>query len=179
MSKRYLFRLALCASAAASTATSTAAAQPRGQGPTAGLHRFLHGQLGPAAEAGEDTRYTAAFVDLNGDRRDEALVYVTGANWCGSGGCRLLVLRSQGGSWRLVTRTSVTSTPIRVLSTSSRGWRDIAVQVSGGGVRPFEARLSYNGRSYPTNPSVARPAPRRAAGRVMISGDPGRRPLFP
>jgi hypothetical protein len=59
---------------------------------------------------GEDrsTRYSPVFVDLDADSVAEAVVYVSGRGWCGSGGCLLLVLKSKGTSYKVVGRTPIT-----------------------------------------------------------------------
>jgi len=104
---------------------------------------------------GETVRYFDATVDLNDDGNDEVVVYVVGPRWCGSGGCRMLVLTPDGSSYRFVTKTTVANTPIRVLDTSSFGWRDLGVWVSDGPSPGYEAELSFDGMSYPLNPTVA------------------------
>jgi hypothetical protein len=81
-------------------------------------------------------RYSAIFIDLNGDHRDEVIVYVTGQFVCGSGGCDLSIYTPRGRSWRQVTTVSITRPPISVLDSRHRGWRDLSVFVSGGGIRP-------------------------------------------
>ncbi len=43
------------------------------------------------------TRYVAAFRDLNSDGVHEAIVYLVGSSWCGSGGCNTLVLAQYSG----------------------------------------------------------------------------------
>lgn len=144
------------------------------------LRTFLQQQIGtPGTGPDQRASYIPTFLDLNGDGRSEALVYLIGQDLCGSGGCRLWVLTPQRQSWRVVTRTTVTNTPIRILNSRSRGWRDIAVRVSGGGARPYEARLRFDGRTYPANPSLAPASPRNAAGRVVITDDSETRALFP
>jgi hypothetical protein len=40
-----------------------------------------------------DTRYVAAFTDLNGDGQPEAIVYLISPEWCGSGGCSMFILQ--------------------------------------------------------------------------------------
>ncbi len=42
------------------------------------------------------TRYSAAFVGLSGRSKGEAVIYLTGQQWCGSGGCTALVLAPPG-----------------------------------------------------------------------------------
>jgi hypothetical protein len=116
--------------------------------------------------------YKRADMDLNGDGRPETFVYVTDRNYCGSGGCKLVVLSPRKGNYHVVLRSTVTQLPISVLPTSSRGWRDVGVTVAGGGItRPYMARLRFNGSRYPGNPTVAPAVPlSRPAGKVLIGG---------
>ena len=109
------------------------------------------------------SQYVAYFCDLDGDGVPEAIVHLLSNEWCGSGGCNTVVLAQSGGSWRVVTNISITRLPIRVLADKSNGWRNLGVWVQGGGIsRGYEAELRFDGRTYPTNPTV-RPA-RRLAG---------------
>ena len=121
------------------------------------LDRFLRDYLGPAStDEGLTQRYFSAFVDLRDDQTREAIVYIMEREWCGSGGCTTLILAPEGSSYRIVTKISVSRPPIRILSTKSNGWHDLGVWVQGGGVQPgYEAKLRFDGKSYPRNPSVA------------------------
>jgi hypothetical protein len=137
--------------------------------------------LGRWGRPEQETRYVAHLTDLNGDGRNEALVYISGREWCGSGGCNLWILTPRSRSWRMVTQTTITWPPIRVLNTKTHGWRDVAVFVAGGGIIPgHEVALRFNGRSYPTNPSMV-PATtgRRPSGTMVISRQTDERILFP
>jgi hypothetical protein len=90
---------------------------------------------------------------------------------CGSGGCDTFVFAQEGSGLRLVSRTSVTRPPIVVASTTTQGWRDLVVRVSGGGIIPgYDARLQFDGRTYPANPTVppAEPLKAPASGEVAI-----------
>lgn len=122
-------------------------------------------------------QYDYKLVDLNGDGTRELLVYVDGGPW--TGGAGLTVLKLSGGKWRQVTQTSIGWSPIRVLRTRTNGWRDLSVLVSGGGVtRPYEARLRFNGKGYPENPSVppASHVPTSTPGELAI--ERGKTPIF-
>ncbi len=128
------------------------------------------------------TRFSPAFVDLNGDDTQEVILYVTGEAWCGTGGCLTLILARMDSTYRVVTRLTVTRPPIRVLTGASNGWRNISVWVQGGGIQPgYEAELRFDGTTYPSNPSVppARPLASKAAGRVVIASSQGGVPLYP
>jgi len=102
------------------------------------------------------TRYYEAFVDLNEDGKLEAIVYLNGPSWCGSGGCTTLVLSPKGDSYRLVAKVPITRTPIRVLSAKSHGWRTLVASVGGGGIQPgYEAEIPFDGSSYAISGSKA------------------------
>lgn len=127
-----------------------------------GADAFIRHELGFA-------RYHAAAADLNGDGRPELLVHAEDDGWCGSGGCTLAVLAPHGRGYRVVTRITVARRPVRVLATATLGWRDLGVRVAGGGLpRAHEARLRFDGRSYPRNPTVVPETRAGAAGRVVL-----------
>jgi hypothetical protein len=115
--------------------------------------------------------YRRTDADLNGDGREENLIYITDPKYCGSGGCTLVVLTPVKSGYRVVMHSTVTQLPIRLLTSSSHGWRDIGVTVQGGGIiHPYEARLRFNGRRYPSNPTVPPAIPlRRLSGRILIA----------
>ncbi|HEV2817212.1 MAG TPA: hypothetical protein VGW40_08335 [Allosphingosinicella sp.] len=152
-----------------------AAQTPPGQG----LHTFLQDAFADARENYGDTSYVAAFADLNGDGREEALVSLYSGLFCGSGGCALFIYTPAGNSWREVAELTIVNAPVRLLDTRSRGWRDLAVHVRGGGMEiPYEARIRFDGRTYASNPSMAPRIRGRAPGRVLIADDAEGRRLF-
>jgi len=140
------------------------------------LRRFLQ-----TFDDNKETRYLAAFPDLDGDGQPEAIVYLISRNWCGSGGCSMFVLKKNGSGWKTVTRTTITQLPIRVLTNASHGWRNLGVWVQGGGIQPgYEAELRFDGKTYPRNPSFppARRLNDKTAGDVLISDSQKPRPLY-
>jgi hypothetical protein len=117
-------------------------------------------------------RFSYALIDLNGDGMREAIVRIVDSQVCGSGGCSMYILRRQGSRYRVVNWTSITRPPIRVLTTRSHGWRDISVFVQGGGIiRGYEARLPFDGKAYPLNPTMppARRLRQPIGGQILIS----------
>jgi hypothetical protein len=100
-----------------------------------------------------DSVFSSAYTDLNDDGLEDALVLLQGIQWCGSGGCTLLIFKNLGQSYQLVTKTTVTNTPISVANTESNGWKDIIVWSRGSGF----VLLSFNGDTYPRNPSLQPP----------------------
>lgn len=143
------------------------------------LHIFLQRSFADAPAEWPDTSYVTAFADLDGDGRDEALVTFHSGLFCGSGGCALYIYTPAGASWRALAELTIVNAPVRLLNSSSHGWRDLAVSVRGGGIdRPREARIRFNGHSYASNPSLAPRVRGRAAGRVLVRDDDPGRPLF-
>lgn len=99
-----------------------------------------------------NTKYRWLEHDLNGDGNPELLVLL---DWCGSGGCTLLIFEDHQQQWRFNSRITIVNTPIRLATTQSNGWQDLVFDVYGGGAQAAQHRLSYGEASYPLNPSVA------------------------
>ncbi|WP_345240528.1 tetratricopeptide repeat protein [Pontibacillus salipaludis] len=99
-------------------------------------------------------RYYYNKVDLDGDGEPETFVYLVGPYFCGTGGCSAAIFKEQDGDYSLLTRFSVVNNPIIISDTKTNGYKDIIMNVYGGGIEPFFARLTYNGITYPGNPSV-------------------------
>jgi len=98
------------------------------------------------------TRYRWLTYDLNGDGQEELLAQL---DWCGSGGCTLLVFENHQQKWRFNSRVTLVQTPINLGRNSNNDWQDLVLFVSGGGAIPNQHILKYDGISYPLNPSVA------------------------
>ena len=145
------------------------------------LKVFLQG-LDQASSADDKTRYIYSLVDLDGDGKPEVIVYLIGQAWCGSGGCPTMVLARTDTSYKIVSYTTITRLPIRVLDRKSNGWRSLAVWVRGGGIQPgYEAELKFDGIKYPLNPSVlpAEPIKEPAPGQIVIKSYDDAKPLYP
>jgi hypothetical protein len=139
------------------------------------LKLFLQKRLSdPIDGPDKTTRFWSAMIKSHGIKKDEIVVYFSGRLWCGSGGCSMLILEPDGATFKVIGEETIVRPPIRVLRSQSNGHFDIGVWVQGGGIQPgYEAQLRFDGKSYPSNPSVA-PARRLAgttAGRVLIAGD--------
>jgi len=147
------------------------------------IRRFLVEQFQePGFSNDKTTKYSYAEVDLNGDGVKEVVVYLTGRDWCGTGGCNTFILARAGSSYKIVTEMTITRPPIRVLANSTHGWHNIGVWVVGGGIQPgYEAELPFDGKTYPTNPSVppARRAGTKAKGKVVIASSAEGKLLYP
>ncbi len=120
-----------------------------------------------ATKTGDDVKTfeprQTAFMDLNGDGVKDALVLLEGRDWCGSGGCTLLVLKGVKDGFKFVSRSTLIRGPLLVSDKKSKGWSDLVVDVSGGGMPPKKVALKFNGRKYPLNPSVQPALPPKAA----------------
>jgi hypothetical protein len=143
------------------------------------LQQYLGADSYPAWS--KPTHYVARFVDLNGTGSNEVIVYLMNGPWYGSGGCATLILAPEKSLYRVVTWTTITWPPIRILETRSHGWRDIGVWVQGGGIQPgYEAVLHFDGKEYPSNPSVAlaKPADKQMAGTLVVPKGVVGEPLY-
>ena len=107
-------------------------------------------------------RYRWSRVDLNGDGRSELLAQVLGPMFCGTGGCPLLIFREPSpGKLQLVTQMSLFNDPLIVTERRYNGWKDLITRVRVDAGNSYFAELPYDGRTYPTNPSVAPAMPLR------------------
>jgi len=79
-----------------------------------------------------------ALVDLNDDGLLDAVVLMTSAAYCGSGGCKMLVFRNTGNDYKFVSGSTIANTPIRVAGERSHGWSTLIVHVRGGGLAPLD-----------------------------------------
>ena len=59
------------------------------------------------------------------------------------------------GRVRLVTRTTTARPPVRLLSTRTHGWRDLAFELAGGGVPARRVKLRFGGWNTFTDPNSA------------------------
>lgn len=117
-------------------------------------------------------RYATAWVDLNGDGADEAIVYVAAPYFCGTGGCPTLVLTQAGPMWSKVGDISVSRTPIGLPGTTTNGWSDLTVSVGGGGGQSGTALLKFEGESYPSNPTVPPAEMTDTVGTIVLAEEP-------
>ena len=107
----------------------------------------------------EQTKYRAVEIDLNGDNKKDALVFLVGSYWCGTGGCNMVIFEGVEEGFRLVSEIPLVREPVIVSETSTKGWRDIIVHSSGGGMKAKNVVLKFNGSSYPDNPSMEEAIP--------------------
>jgi hypothetical protein len=115
-------------------------------------HRLYGSPIEQADPASYEFKY--ALVDLNGDGIPDAIVYFTGQEDCGTGGCRMQVYKGTNSGFDFVSGTLRVFPPILVLPASTHGWRSLAVALREGG----SGVLSFNGQRYPLSPPDGHPA---------------------
>lgn len=168
MKMRLIIALAL-ATVAAAPASGQSSRDAR-------LRAHLQERFGDERAQYPDTRYVASWVDLNGDRRPEVLVYMISSNWCGTGGCTLYIFTPEQGGWYQHGSLVGVHGPVTVLNTRRNGWRDLAYRVSGGGASPHTAIVRQGQITYDQDGATHQATTPR--GRVVISGNERGRPLF-
>jgi len=141
--------------------------------PSASLKAFLQSYLSLGGRIPPDTttRITTYRAKTGGGKTEEDIVYVSGQGWCGSGGCTLLIVEPSASSFKVVGRVTVVQLPVFLMPSMTHGYPDIGVTVRGIGVgSAYEAELSYDGISYPGNPSSPPSRPLKGIkGKVVIA----------
>lgn len=118
-------------------------------------------------DVSENLRYHYNTVDLNDDSKLDAIVFVSGDSICGTGGCEVLIFKGDGKNYTLLTEMSVSRPPVFVGTTQTKGWKDLLMQVSGGGIKSYYAVLKFDGKSYPENPTVEPALPKRSRAKFI------------
>jgi len=99
--------------------------------------------------------FVFSLVDLNGDGIPDAIVLFNGPDNCGSGGCTLEIFRGTKQGSEFISGSTISREPIEILAEKRFGWHSFTVSVSGGGAKPCNALMRYNGKQYSPNPSLA------------------------
>lgn len=114
-------------------------------------------------------RYVYARVDLNGDGKDDVLVYTLGSTFCGTGGCSLLVFTPAADGYALVNEFPITQNPVVVSDQKTGGWSDLIRHEAGGGASSAYVRHAFDGRHYVEKERT--PGERAPAGRRLFDED--------
>lgn len=108
-------------------------------------------------------------VDLNDDAKPELVVYATDAGHCGSGGCTMFVLSRNTGQFDVLSKTTIVQLPVKRMESSTNGWRDLSVVISGGGILPARTvLLPHTGEGYATNPTMPPAIPFEGTGGEIL-----------
>ncbi|MEM1170174.1 MAG: hypothetical protein AAGJ08_14115 [Cyanobacteria bacterium P01_H01_bin.35] len=104
-----------------------------------------------------DETYKTEYIDLNDDGIKDALVLMSTQDWCGTGGCNLFIFQGGENKFEFLSSSSLIHQPFTVSKTQTNGWRDLVVEVRGGGAKPQTVTLKFDGKLYPSNPSLEPP----------------------
>lgn len=119
-----------------------------------GSVQSLEAAIASWSHQSETPAFQYDLVDLNEDSLPDAIVLMTDPDFCGSGGCSMLIFRGTRGSFELVSASTLARRPILILKEASKGWRSLSVMVAGGGAKSGQALMRFDGSRYPRNPSV-------------------------
>ncbi len=122
----------------------------------ASIRSYLAQQNAPG-----NAQYRYERVDLNGDGMREGLVLFTLPHnyWCGWSGCTFAVFEAAETHFSFQSEILKIRGPLIVKSSTSRGWRDLAVRFSGTGTGDKNVVLRFDGARYPNDPSAQREEP--------------------
>ncbi len=131
----------------------------------------LRRPLGSAAGGMGRISYVHARTDLDGDGRQDVLVYLMGPYVCGTGGCTLQVFRQEARGYRLISSFPTSRLPVIVPEARRNRWRDLWRLQSGGGAPATWVREVFDGRGYRSKERIPA-AGRQPAGTAVLSGVP-------
>ncbi|MEG0481478.1 MAG: hypothetical protein RR569_00065 [Acinetobacter sp.] len=99
----------------------------------------------------DSSTYEVAFDDLNGDGQQDALVLLNGMDWCGSGGCTMLIFKGKSNQkFEFLSKTTLVGSPVYSTTYVSNGWKQLLVYSRKHG----QVMLKFDGAGYPLNPSL-------------------------
>jgi hypothetical protein len=112
----------------------------------------------------------------SGPRAD--IVYVTAPLlWCGTGGCTTFIIDRSAATPRIVAEIERSWQPIRMLRTTSHGWRDLALERGGLTYETWDT-YRYDGSRYRLYRSLPVSKADTAAGQPMLPCGTLQHPLY-
>ena len=97
------------------------------------------------------TDFDVAIFDLNQDGLKDAVVLLKSSNWCGSGGCTMLIFKGKASqNFDFVSKTTLVDNPIYSTNYTQSGWKQLLVYSRKHG----QVMLKFDGVKYPLNPSL-------------------------
>ncbi|MGQ7945593.1 hypothetical protein [Flavobacterium sp. WC2509] len=108
------------------------------------INDYVKGDIKFLTEA--DHKFQYENIDLNDDNILETFVRFSSPYYCGSGGCTFLLLDNHQ---KIITKFTVMEAPIYVEKMTKNGWAVLLVDDRG-----VFKELSFNGKKYPSNPSL-------------------------
>lgn len=99
----------------------------------------------------DQSLFDVAFDDLNGDGQDDAIVLLKGQEWCGSGGCTMLIFKGKPNqTFEILSKTTLVGSPVYSTTYIYNGWKQLSVYSRKHG----QVMLKFDGTGYPLNPSL-------------------------
>ena len=93
---------------------------------------------------------TARFWAVKLPCNEMVIAWLYGRQFCGTGGCNLLVWDSSGGRLRELGDVSISWAPVRLLGERHNGRPVFGSWTQGGGIQPgYERAVRFDGRAYP------------------------------
>ena len=148
----------------AATSERAGTAQPQRPGLN---HAAIEAWLAARFQGLGDLPYAVKGVDLNGDGRKEAIVYVAGSRVCVVGKCDAVVLTPGVGGYDQVMTAGNAELPISLLDSRTNGWRDLSARVTAGGGTTAARKLSFDRSS--SRAANMLPEAEAQAGQVLIA----------
>lgn len=95
--------------------------------------------------------FDVAFDDLNNDGKEDAIVLLKGQDWCGSGGCTMLIFKGlPNQQFEFISKTTLVDTPVYSTTYLHNEWKQLLVYSRKHG----QVMLKFDGMKYPLNPSL-------------------------
>jgi hypothetical protein len=111
--------------------------------------------------------YASRRVDLNGDERNEVIVWTPTQDLGGTSGYPIIIFSQMANGYQKLWDVEQAWTPILILKSKSHGWRDIAIQQGGGGGEWLYLILRHNGESY----EIKKNQKKQPKGEMLIDKD--------
>jgi hypothetical protein len=136
------------------------------------LRRAIWQYVGPFTLDPAQLDWRLNWAELNDDGRFDALVYLTGPDWCGSGGCTLLLFEAldeldaaELGVYRPAAEINLVHGPVFVSANRTNEWHDLVLASADGELRT----LRFDGETYPSSPSAGTLMAQRPEGVVLFA----------
>ncbi|WP_296279412.1 hypothetical protein [uncultured Acinetobacter sp.] len=99
----------------------------------------------------DQSLFDVAFDDLNVDGQDDAIVLLKGQEWCGSGGCTMLIFKGKSNQeFEFLSKTTLVDSPVYSTHAVQNTWKQLSVYSRKHG----QVMLKFDGSGYPLNPSL-------------------------
>ncbi len=115
----------------------------------AAIQQYLVNINGP-----KNSQYEYVRKDLNNDGLREGIVMfnLPHSYWCGWSGCTMTIFEAGDNDYALVSETKRIRGPVVIGGSTTNGWEDINVRLSGTDSADRNIALRYDGNKYPENP---------------------------